>query len=65
MKKGSEHYRAKLTEDDVRLIRDAVEHRRGLLAEANKLSDKNLAEKMGVTRSAIGRIAYGNAWSHV
>ena len=65
MSRGSDHYRSKLTEDDVRLIRAAVEHRRNLIAEANKLSDTNLAEKMGVTRSSIGRIVYGNSWSHV
>ena len=65
MSRGSDHYRSKLTEDDGRVIRAAVEHRRNLIAEATKLSDKNLAEKMGVTRSAIGRIVYGNSWSHV
>lgn len=63
--RGESHYRAKLTNDDVRLIREAAEYRRKLIAEAASLSDANLAEKFGVSKSAIGRVLYSGAWGHV
>lgn len=63
--RGERHYRAKLTEDDVRLIREAAEYRAKLLAEAASLSNASLAEKFDVTPSAIGRILYNGAWGHV
>lgn len=63
--RGEGHHRAKLSDDDIRLIRQAQETRAMHIAEARKLSDKALAEKFGVSRATIGRVLYGEAWGHV
>ena len=63
--RGESHCRAKLTSEDVRLIREAAEYRAKLLADAAGLSNEKLAEKFGVSRSAIGRVLYNGGWGHV
>ena len=65
VRRGNRHYLSKLTEDDVRLIREADKERQRLLAEASHLTQGALAEKFDVSRSAIQMIASGERWGHV
>lgn len=53
--KGSNHYRAKLTEHDVLLIIDLHP----------EVSTRKLAEKFDVSQSAIARILTARNWKHV
>jgi predicted XRE-type DNA-binding protein len=64
-KRGTELPHAKLTEEDIVNIRALVEHRSTLLTEARTLSNAALAEKFGVSRSTINKIAMGETWGHV
>ena len=50
---GERHHLAKLTEDDVRLIRSRV------------LSQRKLAAIFGVTRKTIEQVQSGRTWRHV
>ena len=77
--KGSRNGQAKLTEEDVMLIRRCAEERTVLaarIAELNAetaaaqrekmaLSNRQLAEKFGVHHRVIESIIYGAAWAHV
>lgn len=56
---------AKLSESDVRLIRELIKHREELKAKAKNLNDSAIAEKFGVHRRTIERISQGETWSHV
>lgn len=53
---GERHYRAKLTADDVRLIRE--------LASEN-VTIRNIAQKFGVSHHAIHQVATYKTWKHV
>lgn len=53
---GEAHYAAKLTADDVRLIRAAVVERNRLLKDARQLSNKLLGEKMSVNHRTIEKV---------
>ena len=64
-KRGESHYKAILTKDDVRLIRQCAEERARLINEARKLSNKKLAEKFGVHKRTIDKIAGYRGWIHV
>jgi len=64
-KRGEEHYAAKLTADDVRIIRAAGRERKKHLIEAAKLSDRVLADKFGVSKSSIGMIINKRKWGCV
>lgn len=64
-RRGSDHYKAILTEDDVRIIRAAAEERARLRAEASRLSNLELAFKFGVGKKCIERIVARQTWSHV
>jgi len=55
--KGAAHYRAKLTEDDVR------ENRR--LYATGEFSQRELARRFGVHQRTIGRIVLRKNWKHV
>lgn len=59
---GDKHHNAKLTADDVRLIRELVEERARLLAEARKLSERAIAEKFGISRGTVWKVANREAW---
>ncbi len=61
---GVDHWNAKLTEDDVRLIRALVEERAMHLAEARKLTDAAIAEKFEVHPNTIWKV-YRTSWTHV
>jgi HNH endonuclease len=53
---GSKNPSAKLTEDDVRIIRSEL---------AEGMMQRTLAERFGVTPSAVSLIARGKKWGHV
>lgn len=65
MRKGSELTWAKLTEPDVKIILDCVDERNRLREEANRLSNKSLAEKFGVHIRTIDKVMSGETWGHV
>lgn len=56
---------AKLTEDDVRLIRDCVKERERLRREIAALTNKSLSKKFEVTKQTIEKIAQGRSWRHL
>lgn len=56
---------AKLTPDDVHLIRELLAERKRLLSGAKELSNQKIAEKFGVTVHAINSLAYKGNWSSV
>ncbi len=57
--KGSKHHMAKLSEDDVRAIRERY--------DAGGVTQKTLSEEYGVARSSIARVvgARDRFWTHV
>lgn len=55
--KGERHWRAQLTESQIRQIRQ--------LAAAGKLSDAEIALRFQTTSRNIGAIVRGDAWTHV
>ena len=63
--RGQQHYRAKLTDDDVRALRQIVADRRQMAARLAALSNRALAEKFGVTTACVERVIYGQTWSHI
>lgn len=63
--RGESHYRAKLTEDDVRALRAIAAERRELLDRLVAISNRALAEKFEVKQSCIERVIYGQTWTHV
>jgi DNA-directed RNA polymerase specialized sigma24 family protein len=62
---GSAHGRAKLDEDDVRLIRSLLAERDYHRAQADALSYRHIAEKFGIHEGTVRRIYEGRNWSHV
>ena len=62
---GEDHYAARLTEADVRLIRALGEERSRLLQSARKLSNATLAEKFDVSVRTIERVLDRSRWGHV
>jgi len=65
VKRGSELPWAKLTEDDVALIRQLVDERERLRSEASALTNARLAEKFGVHVRTIDRVTTRENWGHV
>lgn len=63
--RGSAHPNAKLTEGDVKLIRELVKHREDLKRQASKLSNRCIAEKFAVHYRTIERITQEFGWVHV
>ena len=53
--RGSNHYRAKLTEHDVRLIVELHP----------EVSTRKLAEKFEVSQSTIAKVVSARSWRHV
>lgn len=64
-KRGKDLPWAKLSEDDIRLIRACVEERERLRAQAAELSNAKLAEKFGVHEATIEKVLSGVTWGHV
>lgn len=62
---GESHHRAKLTEDDVRLLRQAKERHDELKAQADAYSAARMAEFTGIHVDVVRRIWRGENWSHV
>lgn len=63
--RGTDHPLSKLTDDDVRLIRECVAERERLREEARRLSNEALAEKFGVHHRTIERITQYRGWIHI
>jgi len=63
--RGTDHPLSKLTDDDVRLIRECVAERERLREEARRLSNEALAEKFGVHHRTIERVTQCRGWIHV
>ncbi|TWI45036.1 hypothetical protein IQ22_04675 [Pseudomonas duriflava] len=64
--RGSTHYKSKLTEDDVRSIRELYEWRQAEIDRINSVASlRALAEKFDVTPKGIERIVYDQTWRHV
>jgi predicted DNA-binding protein YlxM (UPF0122 family) len=55
-KSGTDHYRTKLTEDDVRLIREL---------KSENLPIRYIASKFDVSHHAIHKITTYKTWKHV
>lgn len=65
-KRGTELPQAKLTEDDVRLIRQVHAEARAEIARLHKsCSAKALAEKFGVHHRTVEKILSRETWAHV
>jgi FixJ family two-component response regulator len=65
VKRGTELPQAKLDENKVRLILDAVKERNNLKAQLANLSNKALAEYLGVSLRTVDRVTAGENWTHV
>jgi len=65
VKRGEELPQSRLTDDDVRTIRELIDQRSELLRQARELSNRKIAEKFGVHFRTIDRIATGETWGHV
>lgn len=57
--RGEQHYRCKLTDEDVRLILSLIEEREALYRQAKALSNRVLGEKFEVSHKTIEKIAAG------
>jgi FixJ family two-component response regulator len=65
VKRGSELPHAKLTEDDIRLIRSFMAEREQMKAMLRGMTNQAIAEKFDVHRRTIDRITSGETWGHV
>jgi hypothetical protein len=63
--RGTDHPLSKLTDDDIRLIRECVAERERLINEARKLTNAELAKKFDVHANTIGRVTQFRGWVHV
>ena len=63
--RGAALPQAKLTDEDVRLIRKCVAERERLRQEANQLSNESLAKKFDVSLRTIDRITQRRGWIHI
>lgn len=55
--RGEKHHTAKLTADDVRLMRDLFDH--------HGLSTRDLAKKFEVSQKAAHKVVSRESWGHV
>jgi len=63
--RGTDHPLSKLTDDDIRLIRECVAERERLINEARKLTNAELARKFDVHANTIGRVTQYRGWIHI
>jgi hypothetical protein len=59
---GERHWKAKLTEDDVRLICELLRERD---EGAKHLTIRSIAKQFAVSHHPIQQIASGNCWKHI
>jgi len=64
-KRGETLPQSRLTNDDVRLIHEAVEERQRLREQANQLSNQALAQKLGVHQRTVDKVVQRRSWMHV
>ena len=65
VKRGQDLPQSKLTDDDVKMIRQLIEHREELKRQASELTAAKIAQKFGVHYRTIDRISTGEGWGHV
>lgn len=65
MPQGSRHHAAKITEEDVKLIRELDQERRALEAKVKGLSQSAIADKFNISKQRVWEICSGGGWSHV
>ena len=65
VKRGQDLPQSKLTDDDVKMIRQLIEHREELKRQASELTAAKIAEKFGVHIRTIDRVSTGENWGHV
>lgn len=65
VKRGIQLPHAKLSEDDVRLIRELMSEREYHKRQAAQLTNAKIAEKFGVHVRTIDRVTNGENWGHV
>lgn len=63
--RGEAHWAAKLTEEDVRQIRELHAEGKRLRLEAARLSRSEIARKFDIDKRTVGDIVSGRAWRHV
>lgn len=64
-KRGEQLPHAKLTDADVRLLRECVVERERLRKQASELSNQKLAEKFDVHIRTIEKVLQRYTWFHV
>ena len=64
-KRGEQASLAKLTEHDVRLLREINQERLALQRKLAPLSLAALADKFGVSKGTIKQVLAGETWTHV
>lgn len=62
---GEQHPNAKLTDNDVRAIRNEYAHSKQLRKELKRYSPTAIAERYGVSRTRVFAIVAGEEWTHV
>lgn len=62
---GTSHWCARLTEEDVLLLRELHAEGKKLREQANNLSIANLAEKFGISKTSAADAIHGYTWRHV
>lgn len=65
MPQGSKHHASKLTEDDVRMIRELDQERRQLEEKVRSLSQRSIADKFNISKQRVWEICSGEGWSHI
>ena len=65
VKRGSKLPQSKLTETDVKLIREIIEERDQLKFVLSQMTNAKIAEKFEVHVRTIDRITTGESWTHV
>ena len=63
--RGQDHYKAKLTDEDVRALKQIAADRREMMGKLSAMSNRALAQKFDVSERCIERVIYGQTWSHV
>ena len=65
VKRGSELPWAKLTEEDVLLIRQLIAEREVMKARLREVTNAKIAEKFGVHQRTVDRVSSYENWRHL